>query len=96
MKRVFADTHFYIALLNRKDSSHEKAKDWIGDAELDTIVTTGWFVAETANATAKSHRRSEFCSNCTELSVRKSCLSQMNCSGAALIFTWSAATGNGR
>ncbi len=59
MKRVFADTHFYIALLNRKDPAHERAKAWIGDAELEIIVTTGWVLAETANATAKSHRRGE-------------------------------------
>ena len=28
MRRVFADTHFYVALLNRDDPAHPKAREW--------------------------------------------------------------------
>ncbi|HYR57530.1 MAG TPA: hypothetical protein VEO95_02825, partial [Chthoniobacteraceae bacterium] len=57
MKRVFADTHFYLALLNREDPAHEEAMAWVGAAADTAIVTTGWIVVETANAMSKSHRR---------------------------------------
>ena len=59
MSRVFADTHFYIALLNPRDPSHAKVTAWLREHTGDDLVTTAWVVLETANALCKSHRRTE-------------------------------------
>ena len=59
MRRVFADTHFYVALLNRDDPAHPKARAWAGGAEAVAVVTTSWILTETANALSKSHRRAQ-------------------------------------
>ena len=68
MKRVFADTHFYIALLNREDPAHAKAISWLTEGKVETLVTTGWVVTETANAMSKSHRRANCGAFLAELS----------------------------
>ncbi len=51
MKRVFADSWYYIALLNPRDSAHERArafaKSWRGH-----VVTTRWVLAEIADGFA--------------------------------------------
>jgi predicted nucleic acid-binding protein len=51
MKRVFADSWYYIALLNPRDSAHERAKTfaktWRG-----YVVTTRWVLAEIADGFA--------------------------------------------
>ena len=49
MTSFFADTWFFIALLDRDDSRHAEALAWI-NASQDFIVTTRWVLAETANA----------------------------------------------
>ena len=49
MTSFFADTWFFIALLDRDDSRHAEALAWI-IASQDFIVTTRWVLAETANA----------------------------------------------
>ena len=59
MSRLFADTHFYIALLNRDDPAHAKAIAWVTGGKVDALVTTSWIVTETANAMSKSHRRAD-------------------------------------
>ena len=59
MSRLFADTHFYIALLNRDDPAHAKAVAWVSEGKVDALVTTGWIVTETANGMSKSHRRAD-------------------------------------
>lgn len=47
--RVFADTFFYLALLNQRDESHAAVLEWSRGYE-GGIVTTQWVLAEVANA----------------------------------------------
>jgi hypothetical protein len=51
MTRVFADTFFFLAVLNRRDPSHEKALRFYGDPNLQ-FVTTEWVLSEVANASS--------------------------------------------
>jgi len=50
---VFADAFFWIALLNRRDEYHEKARLYLQDFQ-GTILTTQWVLAEVADAMASS------------------------------------------
>lgn len=50
---VFADAFFWIALLNRHDEYHEKARLYLEDFR-GTILTTQWVLAEVADAMASS------------------------------------------
>ena len=59
MRRIFADTHFYIALLNREDPAHGKVIALLADGNVEALVTTSWVVLETANAFSKAHRRTD-------------------------------------
>ena len=59
MKRVFADTHFYIALLNRDDPAHARVRAFLAGENVETLVTTSWVVVETANAFSKARRRAD-------------------------------------
>lgn len=52
MRRLFADTHFYIALLNRGDASHQAARDFYEKEDFDQIVTTAWVLGELADGMA--------------------------------------------
>jgi uncharacterized protein len=54
---IFADTFFYLALLDSHDSSHEGAI--AATQKLDSVtVTTAWVLLELANAlSASQHRR---------------------------------------
>jgi predicted nucleic acid-binding protein len=55
MKSVFADTFYYIALLDAKDSAVRATR------ELDsTTVTTAWVLLELANALSASRHRTVF------------------------------------
>ena len=51
MKRVFADTHFFIALLNARDEAHTRAVQIEVGPQL-RLVTTRWVLAEMADAMA--------------------------------------------
>jgi uncharacterized protein len=55
--RVFADTFFYLALLNQRDESHQAVLEWSRGYE-GGIVTTQWVLAEVANAFSGSRIRS--------------------------------------
>ena len=50
MKRVFADSLFYIALLNSRDQFHDRAKQACTEEAGDFVVTTTWVLAEVADA----------------------------------------------
>lgn len=56
MKVRFADTSYYIALLNRKDQMHGKALELSNLA--DRLVTTEWVLTELANSLSSSVQRS--------------------------------------
>ena len=49
MRRGFADTHFYLALLNRRDSDHARAKEIFARGEFAEFVTTTGVLLELAD-----------------------------------------------
>jgi uncharacterized protein len=51
VKRVFADSHFFIALLNARDEAHGRASQVETGPSLH-LVTTRWVLAEVADAMA--------------------------------------------
>jgi predicted nucleic acid-binding protein len=59
MKSVFADTFYYIALLDAKDSAHERAVRATRELNSAT-VTTAWVLLELANALSASRHRAVF------------------------------------
>lgn len=59
MKRVFADTYFFLAALNTRDADHEAALDYFGREELH-FVTTAWVLSEVAAALAPRTTRASF------------------------------------
>jgi predicted nucleic acid-binding protein len=58
MKPVFADTGFFLALVNARDQYPQAAKNL--NASLVTPLLTAWVLLEFANAIATSRARSEF------------------------------------
>jgi uncharacterized protein len=59
MTRVFADTFFFLAVLNRRDPSHEQALQFYGNTSLH-FVTTEWVLSEVANASSGPAMRPGF------------------------------------
>jgi predicted nucleic acid-binding protein len=59
MTRVFADTFFFLAVLNRRDPSHEAALRFYGDDSMH-FVTTEWVLGEVANASSAPAMRAGF------------------------------------
>ncbi len=68
---VFADAFFWIALLNRRDEYHEKAKLY-AQGYQGLIVTTQWVLAEVADAVAPSTARQSIRSFFQELAANQS------------------------
>jgi len=59
MKAVFADTFYYIALLDANDSAHDRAVS--ATRELNSLtVTTAWVLLELGNALSASRHRTVF------------------------------------
>jgi predicted nucleic acid-binding protein len=56
VKRVFADTHFFIALLNARDKAHARAAQIEAGPALK-LITTRWVLAELADAMASPVHR---------------------------------------
>jgi len=57
MKRVFADTYYFLALLNTKDTRHVAVRQFSQTQSLH-LVTTTWVLTEVADALCKApHRR---------------------------------------
>jgi predicted nucleic acid-binding protein len=65
MSKVFADTFYFLALLNKHDEAHEKAVKF--SALLDELVTTEWVLTELADGLASSRRRDMFLQTRQEL-----------------------------
>jgi predicted nucleic acid-binding protein len=59
MKAVFADTFYYIALLDANDSAHHDAVAATRKLESPT-VTTAWVLLELANTLSASRHRGVF------------------------------------
>ena len=59
MKAVFADTAFFLALLNPRDQHHRRAEEL--NATLESpLLTTAWVLLELANALSASRSRPLF------------------------------------
>jgi uncharacterized protein len=54
IERVFADTGYWIALLNPRDNLHQKASTVAHDYSLDQIVTSEMVLAEFLNSFSDS------------------------------------------
>ena len=61
MKAVFADTSYYLALVNSLDHRHSAACQWTSKFS-GTSVTTAWVIAELANAMCQVANRPFFLS----------------------------------
>jgi predicted nucleic acid-binding protein len=59
MNRVFADSFYFFAVLNPKDTAHGKALEFATQHE-EPIVTTAWVLTEFADGLAVTARRSAF------------------------------------
>ena len=57
MKQVFADTHYWIAIVDPKDGSHNKAKEVSKGLGQVIIVTTEMVLVEFANFFSKQNFR---------------------------------------
>ncbi|MBI2804743.1 MAG: type II toxin-antitoxin system VapC family toxin [Planctomycetes bacterium] len=51
MRAVFADTFYFLALLNNTDQGHQKAVD-LTNRHVGRMTTTGWVLTELADALA--------------------------------------------
>jgi predicted nucleic acid-binding protein len=59
MTSVFADTAFFLALVNPRDQHHGRASEL--NAELESpLLTTAWVLLEFANALSASRSRIQF------------------------------------
>jgi predicted nucleic acid-binding protein len=58
MTKVFADTFYFLALLNKHDEGHARAVEYADGVEQ--IVTTEWVLTELANGLALSRSRAMF------------------------------------
>ena len=65
MTRVFADTFYFLALLNKHDEAHAKAVSY--SSVIDKLVTTEWVVTELADGLAASRHRKMFVQTRDEL-----------------------------
>ena len=59
MKPVFADTGFFLALLNSRDQHHRRAVELNGSLAAP-LVTTNWVLLEVANALSATRSRAVF------------------------------------
>jgi predicted nucleic acid-binding protein len=59
MKRVFADTAYFVALVRKRDQLHRQATH-LQKQPPGRLVTTEWVLAETANSLAEPPTRVEF------------------------------------
>jgi predicted nucleic acid-binding protein len=53
MKQVFADTGYWIALLNPRDELHNRAQQVSGTLASSQIVTSEWVLTELLNSFAE-------------------------------------------
>jgi predicted nucleic acid-binding protein len=69
MTRVFADTFYFLALLNKHDEAHPKAVAFSG--LIDKLVTTEGVLTELADGLASSRHREMFAQTRQELLADK-------------------------
>jgi len=66
MRTVFADTFYFIALLNARDAAHNRAVEWTR-AFNGRFITTAWVLTEFANHMAAPANRGEFVATLQDL-----------------------------
>jgi uncharacterized protein len=59
MSTVFADTYFFLALLDSRESAHRSASEYFRDPQLQ-FLTTEWVLAEFGNAYSDPRDRADF------------------------------------
>jgi predicted nucleic acid-binding protein len=59
MKRVFADTYFFLAALNTRDADHERALGYFAQDDIE-LITTAWVLTEVAATLAPRATRASF------------------------------------
>ena len=59
MTRCFADTHYFLAIINPDDVAHDRAVEYSKKTDL-ALVSTGWVFTELANSMSRSRDRSLF------------------------------------
>jgi predicted nucleic acid-binding protein len=59
MKRVFADTYYFLALLNPKDEWHEISLEFTSHLDR-SFLTTAWVMTELANSLSRGRNRQLF------------------------------------
>jgi predicted nucleic acid-binding protein len=57
VKPLFADTHFFLALLNRRDAAQRAAVAWYERLSATRIVTTSFVLLEVADGMSDSDKR---------------------------------------
>lgn len=55
--RIFIDTLFVIALINRRDQYHKQASELADKFEGDPLLVTDAVLLEIGNALARSHKQ---------------------------------------
>lgn len=58
MNAVFADTFYFLALLNERDAAHANALGFVATSR--PLVTTAWVLTEVGDALAAPENRSAF------------------------------------
>ena len=58
MSVLFADTFFFLALINKRDEAHERATRYSGNRRQ--LITTAWILTETADALSDPQNRPAF------------------------------------
>ena len=67
MSQVFADTFYFLALLNKNDEAHARALQY--SAQIEQLITTEWVLTELADGLASSRHRSMFLQTRQELAA---------------------------
>jgi uncharacterized protein len=59
MTSIFADTFYFLAIVNVRDAAHQKAVAF-SDVHDGTLVTTAWVLTELADGLSRSAQRKAF------------------------------------
>jgi predicted nucleic acid-binding protein len=59
MRTVFADSFYFLSLINDRDEAHTKAIQF-AESYAGRVVTTEWVLTEVGDALAQPHRRPAF------------------------------------
>ena len=93
----FADTFYFLALLNEDDTAHQSALEYAG-RRASMLVTTDWVIVEVADARAAPAQRPAFLAFWEEIRQRprsRSSQPTAHFSTVALTSTPAASTRNG-